>query len=234
MSNDPVDEQLAGWRQALQLGQRLEPVEVAKQVLGAKFQMAVAMRLGVGGFRPVLKIVPVPGNTVEEYSGQMRAGLDKIGWQFVTIPTEDQSAQRRFAMAPITLLEATVTYHTTLASMLGTIQRDGLLPSSPATRQTDFPDTEGKIHVCEALTGDGSASRWVKIFCERYRKKPEEYGILRVDLTGLGARVYQDIRSQYGLIVDRIDRIPADRIRLERMGQDADLSFGPGASGQEQ
>jgi hypothetical protein len=50
MNNDPVDEQLAGWRQALQQGQRLEPVEVAKRVLGAKFQMAVAMRLGVGGF----------------------------------------------------------------------------------------------------------------------------------------------------------------------------------------
>ena len=144
-----------------------------------------------------------------------------------TIPTEDQTAQRRFAMAPITPRPATVTYHTTRATVMDTIEREGLLPSSPAIRQTDYPDTDGKIHVCEALTGDGSASRWVKIFSGRYSRKPDDYGILRVNLAGLGARVYPDIRSRYGLIVDRIDRIPPDRIRLERMGQPEDLTFGP-------
>ena len=84
--SDPVEEQLAAWRQALQQGQPLEPVEVAKRVLGPKFQMAVAMRLGQGGFHPVLKIVPWAGTDVGEYSGQLREELDKIGWRFVTIP----------------------------------------------------------------------------------------------------------------------------------------------------
>jgi hypothetical protein len=228
VSSDPVEEQLAAWKQALQEDQRLEPVEVAKRVLGPKFQTAVAMRLGDGGYHPVLKIVPVPDADVGEYSGQMREELDKIGWQFVTILSEDQpGAQRRFAMAPITLRSATVAYHTTRASTFDTIWREGLVPSSPATRQTDFPDTDGKIHVSEALTGDGSASRWVKIFCERCAKNPEDYAILRVDLAGLAARVYPDVRSRYGLIVDRIDRIPPARIGFERSGQKEDLASGP-------
>jgi hypothetical protein len=224
--NDPVAEQVAAWKKDLEQGRSLEPVEVAKRVLGQKFQMAVAMPLGIGGLHAVLKIVPVPGCDVGQFSGQLRKELDKIGWQFVTIPTEGQTAQRRFAMAPITLRPAGVTYHTTHVVALELIQRDGLLPSSPAIRQTDYPDTEGKIHVCEALSGDGSASRWVKIFCERYNQRPDDYAILQVDLAGLGARVYLDVRSRYGLIVDGIDRIPPDRIRFERLGQEEDMTFG--------
>jgi hypothetical protein len=222
--SDPVAEQVAAWKKDLEQGRSLEPVDVAKRVLGQKFQMAVAMPLGIGGFHAVLKIVPFRGCDVAVFSGQLREELDKIGWQFVTIPTEDQTAQRRFAMAPITVRTAGVTYHTTRAVALETIQREGLLPSNPAIRQTDYPDTDGKLHVCEALTGDGSASRWVRIFSQRYSIKPEEYAILRVDLIGLEARAYLDVRSQYGLIVDRFDRIPPERINLERMGNESDLT----------
>jgi len=233
MSSDQVEEQVAAWKRAIDQGHLLEPVEVAKRELGVDWQMAVVAvtRLGDSGFdphrgpHPVLKVVLTPGVQVEEHSGQLREELDKIGWQFITILNDDpQTPQRRFAMAPVTPREATVTYHTTLASTWVAIQRDGLVPSNPAIRQTNFPDTEGKIHVCKAPTGDGSGSSWVRIFCNKNQRKPEEYAILRVDLSGLGARVYQDVRSQYGLIVDRIDRIPPDRIRLERVGQATDLS----------
>jgi hypothetical protein len=228
--SDPVEEQLAAWKKDLQEDpERLEPVKVAKRVMGQKFQMAVAMRLGVGGFHAVLKIVPVPGTDVAQYEAQLREELDRIGWQFVTIPSESQpGAQRRFAMAPLTQQPVTITYHTTLTAKHKKILGEGLLPSSEAIRQTDFPDTDGKMHICEALTGDGSASRWVKIFCERYSRKPEEYAILRVDLTGLEARVYRDVRSNYGLVVDGIDRIPPERITLVRLGEEADLASGPG------
>jgi hypothetical protein len=219
--SDLVADQIAAWKQTPP-----PAVEIARRVLGDKFVMPVPMRLGGTGFHPVIRIVPVSGCDVSDYSGQIREELEKIGWQFVTILNDDQptAAQRRFAMAPITNRSVTVTYHTTRASTLETIQREGLLPSNPARRQTDYPDTDGKLHVCEALTGDGSASRWVRIFCQRYSRKPEEYAILRVDLAGLEARVYLDVRSQYGLIVDRFDRIPPERIRLERMGQESDLS----------
>jgi hypothetical protein len=219
--SDPVADQIAAWKQTPP-----PAVEIARRVLGDKFVMPVPMRLGGTGFHPIIRVVPVPGCDVSEYSGQMREELDKIGWQFVTILNDDQpaAAQRRFAMAPITERAVTVTYHATRASTLGTVQREGLLPSNPARRQTDYPDTDGKLHVCEAMTGDGSASRWVRIFSQRYSKKPEEHVILRVDLTGLGARVYLDVRSQYGLIVDRFDRIPPERIALERLGQESDLA----------
>jgi hypothetical protein len=228
MSNDPVEEQLADWRRALEQNHPLEPVEVAKRVLGQKFLMAVPTRLGENGFdpkvgiHPVLKVVPKGGTDITEFSGQLKEELDKVSWQLVTKMNAQQGVQRRFAMAPITLREANITFHTTRASALAAILRDGLVPSNPSIRQTDFPDTDGKIHVCESLEGIGSASRWVNIFCTRYNRKPEDNGILRVDLTGLTARIYQDVRSEFGLIVDRIDRIPHDRIRLERLGQEAD------------
>jgi hypothetical protein len=226
MSGDPVADQIAVWKQALQEGQSLAPVEIAKRLMGDKFVMAVPMRLGGTGFYPVIRIVPISGCDVSKYSWQLREELDKIGWQFVTILNDDQptAAQRRFAMAPITNRSVTVVYHTTRASTLEIIQREGLLPSNPARRLTDYPDTDGKLHVCEALTGDGSASRWVRIFSQRYNRRPEEYAILRVDLTGLGARVYLDVRSQYGLIVDRFERIPPERVSLERLGLEEDLA----------
>ena len=41
--SDPVAEQVAAWKKALEQGRSLESVEVAKRVLGQKFQMAVAM-----------------------------------------------------------------------------------------------------------------------------------------------------------------------------------------------
>jgi len=216
--SDQVANQIEAWRHIPP-----ESVEIARRVLGDKFFMAVPMALGGDGFHAVIRIVPVQGCDVSQYAGRLKIELDKIDWQFVAIPTEDQKAQRRFAMAPLTLRPATVTYHTTHSAKVETIQREGLLPSSPAIRQTDFPDTDGKIHVCEALAGDGSASRWVKIFCGQYSAKPEEYCILRVDLTGLHARVYQDVRSQYGLIVDKIDRIAAEQISFERLGHAEDL-----------
>jgi hypothetical protein len=219
--SDPVNDQIAAWKQTPP-----PAVEIARRVLGDKFVMPVPMRLGGTGFHPVIRIVPVSGCDVSDYSGQMREELDKIGWQFVTILNDDQptATQRRFAMAPITERTVAISYHTTRASALETIQREGLLPSNPARRQTDYPDTDGRLHVCEALIGDGSASRWVRIFSRRYNRRPEEYGILRVDLTGLEARVYLDVRSQYGLIVDRFDRIPSERIKLERKGNESDLT----------
>src|SRR5262249_9777281 len=90
----------------------------------------------------------------------------------------------------------------------------GLLPSTSAIRQTKFPDTEGRIHVTERLEGDGSAVRWIRIFSEKSDKPQGHFSILEVDLSGLDARIYQDAHSQYGVVIDRIHRIPPQRIRV--------------------
>jgi len=56
--------------------------------------------------------------------------------------------------------------------------------------------------------------RWIRIFSQKYDRPQSDYGILELDLLGIGGRMYQDAHSQYGLVIDRLDRLPPPRIRL--------------------
>jgi hypothetical protein len=48
---------------------------------------------------------------------------------------------------------------------------------------------------------------------KRNRFNDPHWGIVRIDLAGLvGAKVYQDMHSQSGLIIDKTDRIPPDLV----------------------
>jgi hypothetical protein len=53
---------------------------------------------------------------------------------------------------------------------------------------------------------------------EKNRFNDPDWGIVEIDMTHLppGARVYQDIHSVSGMIVDKIERIPGELIREVR------------------
>jgi hypothetical protein len=78
---------------------------------------------------------------------------------------------------------------------------------------------EGVIHLCDKLTHEGNendSAEWCrKTLSESNNFNDPNWGIVRIDMTGLPAtaRVYQDMHSYSGVIVDRIDRISGRLLR---------------------
>jgi hypothetical protein len=92
-----------------------------------------------------------------------------------------------------------------------------LKPSNEERRATTFPDTEGVIHICAKLRevgGKDSAEWWRDELSKKNRFGNPNWGILQIDMAGLPAeaRIYQDMHSVSGVIVDRIDKIPGNLI----------------------
>jgi hypothetical protein len=127
-----------------------------------------------------------------------------------------------FGMAPILPRTLEVGYHATRACLIPEIcgeYGEGLLPSNAERRATHFPDTDGVIHVCEKLSHEGdrndSAEWWMMTLSKKNNFNDPNWGIVQIDMTRLPAtaRVYQDMHSASGVIVDRIERIPGKLIR---------------------
>jgi hypothetical protein len=215
----PHDSQINSDEQHLTLGER-QIKEWYRRPPAAAIRIAVNMLAdGFGGMayhqygdHPILKVILTDGWDVSRHEDEIRRRLDDIGWQWVTLKTNESGGTTDFGMAPIWFRAPAIAYHSTLKAVIPAILHYGLLPSSKANRQTDFPDTEGRIHVSETLEGEGGAVRWVRLFSERYGRAQSEYAVLQVDLRGVGGRVYKDAHSRHGIVIDRIDRIDPGRI----------------------
>lgn len=157
--------------------------------------------------------------------GTIRKELDEIEWLFLTtgqsLETKDQTFPT-FGMAPILPKSLQVGYHATRACLIPKIcgeNGEGLLPSNSERQATHFPDTQGVIHVCEKLTHEGaendSAKWWMKRLSQKNRFDDPDWRIVQIDMTQLPAtaRIYQDMHSTSGVIVDRLDKIPGKLIR---------------------
>ncbi len=154
----------------------------------------------------------------------IRAKLDEIGWQLVLRHSVDESRFKWFqeptgretkkycniyGLAPICLVEVypPLVYHATESGIARLCWRDGIKASDG---RHEYPDTTGKIHVCERLRGDlESAECWVRCLSNRKGMSPMDYSILEIKLGEVrGARVHKDFHSSSGIIIDRIDSIP--------------------------
>jgi hypothetical protein len=155
---------------------------------------------------------------------QLRRALDAIEWQFVTT---GESLELRdglfpsFGIAPIIRQTVAVAYHATRVCVIPLILNHGLLPSNSERSATAFPDTEGVIHVCEKLTCEpgenDSAEWWMEHLGKKNRHNDSHWGILQIDMARLeNARVYQDMHSASGLVVDKVERIPMTLITVVR------------------
>lgn len=159
-----------------------------------------------------------------------RKRLDQIEWQMVVLAVQDQTAYRTmndnlplpnpngpshlnvYGLAPIELIEPRPlsAYHATETQIAE--QANGLRPSDGSN---GYPDTEGKIHACATLDGTNtSAAYWAQLLAERKGLTVADYSILEVSREHLppGARVYQDLHSQSGIVIDRVALIPIKRM----------------------
>jgi hypothetical protein len=152
----------------------------------------------------------------------LRRELDRLEWQFVTTNSRHELKNGEivpsFGIAPVVTIPVAVAYHATRMCVMPNILREGLLPSNRERRATTFPDTEGVIHACVKLhhTGDDndSAEWWKEELSKTNRFNHPDWGILQIDLSGLlDVRVYQDMHSQSGIVIDRIERVPPSLLR---------------------
>lgn len=204
----PAQRQVQAWMRT----PPAEPIAVLRESLGDGFVFA---KPSLSGTHAIVQVIVAADCDVLQHREDIRPRLDRMDWEWVTLKPDMAGRQQRlgFGIAPIRPRQANVAFHTTLKRLIPVIIDCGLMPSSLAIQQTDFPDTDARIHLAENLMGDGSAVRWISIFSERYRRPPTDYGILELDLRGVGGRLYEDIHTEFGLVIDRIDRIDPSRIR---------------------
>ncbi len=195
----------------------VEAIEIARRHLG---ESLLYNRSDIYKGHHFWRIGFAPGFGLAGVEPQIRKELDGIGWLFLTtgqsIEYKGQTLPT-FGLTPILPRPLEVGYHATRSCLIPKIcgeHGEGLLPSNAERRATGFPDTDGVIHVCAKLSHEGdqndSAEWWMMTLGKKNNFNDPDWGIVRIDMTGLPAtaRVYQDMHSASGVIVDRIDRIP--------------------------
>ena len=149
---------------------------------------------------------------------ELRRRLDEIGWLYLSPSVvKPEQIEWAFSIAPIQPKKLKFGYHATRVCLIEQIREEGLKPSNEERRATNFPDTEGVVHVCAKLREDGgkdSAEWWREELSKKNRFGDPNWGILGIDLSGLPAeaRSYQDMHSASGIVVDRIGKIPGKLI----------------------
>jgi hypothetical protein len=167
------------------------------------------------------------GKLTEGLKRDIRLWVENQGWQFsrqmVKHPTVADRRIEYIYLAPMIPVPLVLGYHATRRLTFPSIRQEGLLPSVPARQTTERWDCDGNIYVCERLgtpadegvPGSESAHWWRAHLAEKNHYGDPDWVILSVEVGNVaGARVYKDIWSKSGIIVDNVPRIPADFIRL--------------------
>lgn len=166
---------------------------------------------------------------IDDYTFQaMRTWFKERDWQLSRQPIPDRTQPNRYRpylfLAPIVFVSFDIGYHCTRRACLPMIMWQGLLPSSP-DRQNDAKrkDCEGSIYVCEHLGSpqdagvkDSLSAHWWRDHLSKNNSFDDpDWVVLEITLSGLPPhRLYRDIWSQSGVIVDGVDRIPPELITL--------------------
>ena len=180
-----------------------------------------------------LKAIPHPGVRVFIFSfaaeeppdqfarRELRRRAEAINWHY----SEYDKIPSWMMIAPMLLVsDCGAAYHVTRTANVISILRDGILPSNPAISTTGRADCEGNIYVCRELgerevndnsePSKGTAMWWQRHFRHKNRFNDPHWEILTLRLRGLSARIYRDMWSSSGLIVNGVEQIPPDAIEV--------------------
>ena len=112
-------------------------------------------------------------------------------------------------------------YHATRSAAIPWILKDGLLPSSAERSATGRADCIDNIYVCRTLgtnvtfgeEPEKGTARWRRWkLSSNNRFNDPAWDILKIRLDGLSGRMYADIWSASGFIIDGSDGIPPGAI----------------------
>ena len=98
--------------------------------------------------------------------------------------------------------------------MMNVEQRTGLIP--PAKSMS------AKSLMTALMEATMARHFWMNLLSQANEFRDSHWGIVKIDMAGIPttARVYQDIQSRSGIIIDRLDGIPADFITEVRIETD--------------
>ena len=172
-----------------------------------------------------------PENSTSEMTVEMRTALRNWfasnGWLFSRQVIEHKitaNAIERLYLAPMVPVTMTVGYHATRRASLDSIREHGLVPSTSESQTTKGRlDCEGNIYLCERLgtqADEGkqrsfSAHWWRHHLSKVNRFNDPDWVILEVCVDQVeGARLYRDVWSESGVVVENVNRIPWEFINL--------------------
>lgn len=211
-----------------------EPFEIAQRIVRdvfGEFYVGTPPTERIGRQFPYREVFVRPECNFEKIEPSVQAALDEIGWQLALVHSVDdrrykwfqeasQSAIKRhcniYALAPICLIEEPppLVYHVTEALNVASCRSEGIKASDG---KHGYPDTKGRIHVCEKLgEGPGTAEWWAACFSKNRGIALADFSILEITLGPLrGARVHKDFHSESGIIIDRTEAIPPQMVARE-------------------
>lgn len=153
----------------------------------------------------------------EAAKASIRSWLRPVGW----LVTQEPKHPFLLWVAPMRLVTVPVAYHATNQAILPAIERNGLLPSSPERSNTERIDCEGNVYLCAAIGKPmadpcaqpelGTAHWWC---WQLGAGNASRQCIIEVDLARTDALVYQDFWSTSGLVVEGVDCLPPDMLRV--------------------
>lgn len=183
----------------------------------------------------VLERLPVPrpdvtglgflSNPTAEQIVAIRRFVEGRGWQFSRQNPEFIGRRIDWVyLGQIQPVKVDVAYHATRRASVESIFKLGLLQSVPKRQTTDNRhDCEGNIYLCEQLGTPEDAGKqnartahwWRYHLSQHNRFKDSDWVILRVEIGRLsGARLYRDMWSESGIVVDKVLFIPPSLISL--------------------
>lgn len=183
----------------------------------------------------------VPGSEPsEETKKKIRHWVESQGWQFSRQTKKNELIPGRLTeyifLAPMIPVELELGYHATRLALVPSIQANGLLPSTPERQTTtDRTDCEGNIYLCKDLgtpvdagvRGTKTAHWWRGHLAKNNRFNDPDWVILEIEIGKVhGARLYKDIWSESGIIVDGVKAISPEVIRVVYQPWDLRLTKG--------
>lgn len=192
-------------------------------------------RLSFPGYRDDVTVhgffSPPDKPVTDESKLRVRRWVESRGWQFsrqlVRAFHDDADRVEHIYLAPEARVTLSVGYHATRRASLLSILERGLIPGEPDRRTTEREDCDGNVYVCEALgtpadagvRGAKTAHWWRDHLTEKNRFGDPDWVILRVEVAGVpGIRACRDLWSESGIVLDGVEVIPPEVIRLEYGG----------------
>lgn len=181
----------------------------------------------VGSHRDdVRRLILAPGEIslhdlkYDDLKNTLERRLRDLKWQF----SEVHDRQDLIYIAPMLFCWPEIAFHATRIANVPSIFKHGLLRSTPELSNSERADCRGKIYVCPTLGAEPAnpdseprketAHWWRWHLSTHNRFNDPEWSILEVKFTELNVRVYRDIWSASGLIVDGIASIPAEHLSI--------------------
>ncbi len=157
---------------------------------------------------------------LDETKKTLGAKLNEVDW----FSSEMKRGGSLVLLAPMLFVDAVESFHATRLANVESIFEWGLLPSIPERCNTDRPDCYANIYVCPTLgnlppdptiePAKETAHWWRWYLSKHNRYDDPDWSILQVDLANSHAKVYRDTRSTSGLIVNGLEAISPERLKL--------------------